>query len=367
MRISLNIIFNIVLLIVSIGLFAQETRFQGQVLDATTNKSIAFANVYCTKNPSKGTMTNENGKFIFWATNDCKVFVSYLGYESHTVRETGTNNVIVNLKPSPLQLEEVSIGVAKISGRTLVLRAIERLKENHAVEPAHYDVFNRVAMFDTDSVIHHIIEFSAEIVQNNSLATRYKIKKMRAGAYTEIGKRDLDNHSFIPSKKLDFDNIFRFREDFLKKRSSKKYEYTYEGTEVINSRKVYKVAYFTNDNTYYKTGYLYIDKESFGIVKKTILSNKNNQVLHEVGFKQIDNKWYQSYAYDHHQGYQTNKINERLTLFTPKFDIQSPNNEFDNIRMPSNVTEYTRNLDVSYWDYETFIPLPDWIIKQISD
>jgi hypothetical protein len=343
---------------------SQEIKHQGQVLDEITKEPITFANVFCTKNPRKGTMTNENGKFMFWATNDCKVFVSHLGYEPSAVN--GSNSTFY-LQPTPLQLDEVSIGVTKISGRNLVLRAIERLKENHAVEPAHYDVFNRVVMFDTDSVVHHIIEFSTEIVQNNSLATRYKMKKMRAGAYTEFGKKDLDDYSFMSSKKLDFDNIFKYRDDFLKKRASRKYKYTYEGLMEIDNSKVYKVKYHTDENTFYKTGYLYIDKATFGIVKKTIVSSKNNQVLHEVGFKQIDNKWYQSYAYDHHQGYQTNKINERLTLFTPKFENQSPNNEFDNIRMPSNVTEYTKNLDVDYWDYETFIPLPDWIIKQISD
>lgn len=342
---------------------SQETKFQGQVLDATTNKSIAFANVYCAENPSRGTMTNENGKFVFWAANPCKVFVSYLGYERGSMN--GSNSTVY-LQPNPLQLEEVTVGVTKISGRNLVLKTIERLKENHSVEPAHYDIFNRVVMFDTDSVVHHIIEFTAEIVQNNSLATRYKMKKMRAGAYTELGKKDLNDHSFMSSKKLDFDNIFKYRDDFLKKRASRKYEYTYEGLMEIDNNKVYKVKYDTDENTFYKTGYLYIDKESFGIVKKSILSNKSNRVLHEVGFEQIGDKWYQSYAYDYHQGYQTNKINERVTLFTPKFENQTPSSVFENIKMPNIVTEYTKNLDVAYWDYETFLPLPDWVVKQIS-
>lgn len=345
---------------------SQEIKHQGQVIDGLTKEPITFANVYCAGKPSKGTMTNENGKFVFWSSSSCKVIVSHLGYEKGEVSGTDVDYPSIYLKPNSLQLEEVTVGANEISGRNLVLKAIERLKENHNVEPAHYDIFNRIVMFDTDSVVHHIIEFTAEIVQNNSLATRYKMKKMRAGAYTELGKKDLNDHSFMSSKKLDFDNIFKYRDDFLKKRASRKYQYTYEGLMEIDNNKVYKVKYDTDENTFYKTGYLYIDKESFGIVKKSILSNKSNRVLHEVGFEQIGDKWYQSYAYDYHQGYQTNKINERVTLFTPKFENQTPSSVFENIKMPNNVTEYTKNLDVAYWDYETFLPLPDWVVKQIS-
>lgn len=187
---------------------SQEIKHQGQVLDDLSNEPIAYANVFCSENPSSGTMTNENGKFIFWVDNPCKVLVSYLGYKTGVAVATDISNSMVYLKPNPLELEEVTIGVKEISGRNLVLKAIEGLKENHAVEPMHYDVFNRVVMFDTDSVVHHIIEFSTEILQNSSFNTRYKMKKMRAGAYTKLGEENLKEYSFMSSKKLDHDNKF---------------------------------------------------------------------------------------------------------------------------------------------------------------
>ncbi|WP_172675912.1 carboxypeptidase-like regulatory domain-containing protein [Croceitalea dokdonensis] len=347
-------------------MISQKYKFEGQIIDIQTKDPIAFANIYCANQPTIGTMSNSSGRFIFWADATCDLTISFVGYQTKQIIPKAGNNMVIAIEPTPFALEEVTVGAKEITGRGLILEAIEKLKENHAVEPMHFDIFNRVVMFDTDSTLHHIIEFSAEIFQNKLLATRYKMNKLRAGAYTNKGREDLKEHSFMASKKLDFDNILKYREDFLKRGKSKSYDYMLEGVTLVNKRKVFKIKFSTEKPSYYSTGYLFVDKETKAIVKKIILDNKNDKVLNEVGFKQIGAKWYQSYAYNYHQGYKTNKINERITLFTPKFENQVPREEFENIKMPESVLEFTNDLNVSYWDYETFVPLPDWILEQIK-
>lgn len=356
----------VLIFIVIFSAFGQSTAINGRIINSETAKPIPFVNISCQTHSGEGTITNEDGRFTLNSRgSNCKFIISHLGFVNQEIRTSASKELKIVLIPTEVSLNEVELFGPKLSGREIVVKAIDRLKENHQVEPINYKIFNRVINYDLDSLIHSIIEFSATIHQSKGLTTTYAIEKIRVGAYTLASKEELRKNSFISSKKLELDNIFKFREDFLKQNASKKYDFEYHGLVSLKERLVFKIKFTTELNSYYKTGFLYIDRATYGIVQKNILS-QTGRILHSVNFELINNSWYLSSATNWHQGYKTNTITERITFFkaVPDYSIQS---EFEEIKSPRSIKDFTKDFNASYWEYDNQIPIPKWVEEQLKD
>ncbi|UAM97479.1 TonB-dependent receptor [Polaribacter litorisediminis] len=117
--------------ITSLMVFGQNTKdIGGKVLDATGNP-LPGATVIEKENPQNGTTTDFDGEFILKVSqNASELVISYISYESKTVKITG-NYINVVLKPKENQLDEVTIkGFPSVASKARVRsQAIQSLPE----------------------------------------------------------------------------------------------------------------------------------------------------------------------------------------------------------------------------------------------
>jgi iron complex outermembrane receptor protein len=99
------------LLLVSTATLLSQNTITGKIIE-TNNGAIVFANVYLPQ-LEKGTLTNENGMFTIKniPTGTYKMIFSLIGYEtiSKTIKIPNSESLIIVLKPSAIEMEEVII------------------------------------------------------------------------------------------------------------------------------------------------------------------------------------------------------------------------------------------------------------------
>lgn len=113
------------LLALAFPAFAQQ-RVSGQVVDAQTGKGVPYATVYV--NPSKGTLTNDEGTFSIEVDSSATLRISSIGYEKCLLKATGVPSK-VKLKPVAKSLREVVVKPVEVDG--LLERIIARLAEDY--------------------------------------------------------------------------------------------------------------------------------------------------------------------------------------------------------------------------------------------
>lgn len=109
---------------------------QGQVIDENTGKPIVGANVL-NKNLNTNTMTDNNGRFIISASTDDELVISYMGYETVTIKVAATGDIKVSMLAEANILEEAIVvgygsqkkinitgAVASISGEQIAKRPV---------------------------------------------------------------------------------------------------------------------------------------------------------------------------------------------------------------------------------------------------
>jgi len=107
-------LISVLLIICSMVIQAQHTgRLRGFVTDSTNGEALAYSNVFI-EEAKMGTSTDEKGFFIISGIpggKTYKVKISYVGYESKSIRVAVSNNNIthinVKLSPSSMQLNQV--------------------------------------------------------------------------------------------------------------------------------------------------------------------------------------------------------------------------------------------------------------------
>ena len=90
----------------SIKIFAQPDCFTGKVIDAETGEALHYASVYIAEN--RGTITNQDGKFIISATPDETLQFKFIGYENLSVKASEMGSV-VRMKPAAQTMKQVSV------------------------------------------------------------------------------------------------------------------------------------------------------------------------------------------------------------------------------------------------------------------
>ena len=137
-----------------------QAQLEVTVLDAATEKPLAFANLYLLKN-NKGNATDLNGKAMLefqeekFTVDSLKC--SYLGYTDKyiSVNLNKSEPIIIKLSPSfiPLKAIDVVEQAEKLSGLDLIKLAIKNIKNNYPQEPTHMHFFYREKLTENDSCI----------------------------------------------------------------------------------------------------------------------------------------------------------------------------------------------------------------------
>ena len=346
-------------------LYSQVKLISGKIIDNITQKGIYNAHVYSTK-LGEGTITNTDGNFYLLVANNDNLHFSCVGFEKQTIQlsDNDTDNLVVKMNQKIESLDEIVINAKTLTVNEILNKVFDNFKKNHYVEPVYYNFYNRVVKYDKDSILQSIEEYSGTVKQNRAHFTKYNIEKGRIKYLSKDSVQQLKEHRIIAMDKMYIDNIYKYREDYLKKKGLKKYTYKILGRTEFLDRNCYKISFYTDKNTYYKKGILYIDIQDFAVTRK-ILFDSDNEVLNDITFKKENDKWYLKKADNYHFYINPNLTEYRITLYNYK---KNKNTNLDFITLTSRdfSTQFTGNFNDKFWKNTNFIPLPNWIKKQIK-
>ena len=144
-----------VLLILSMNLYAQETKITGKVIDELTNEPIPFATVVF-KNSTIGTNTDFYGAFtLVTSTPTDSIVCTLVGYQpvKMRVKKGQSQTINISLKASKVELKEVEIKAGENPANIIFREIIKHKPDNNPskLETYQYEVYNKVE-FDITNI-----------------------------------------------------------------------------------------------------------------------------------------------------------------------------------------------------------------------
>ncbi len=158
--------------IVIIPGFSQD--FSARLLDLDTKRPVPYATIQY--GAHKGTISNDEGVFAINASAEKfeKIVITSMGYEPREIMASEFTKADIFLKPQVIQLDDVFLSDKKLSGREILERAKEKVKENYDFELSKKRFFfresslNRVKRFDMNIKKSSIADISQELMDSIS-------------------------------------------------------------------------------------------------------------------------------------------------------------------------------------------------------
>jgi len=344
-------------------------RLTKTVVDASTNKAIQFVNVTLTRNQHIGTITNEDGLFTLYLENKSdSIEVSHIGYNKIRLTLDYSGDTI-RLNSFATILDEVTI--SSMSATQVMVKAIQNLENNHSVEPVTYKAFVRIVEYPQDtSEIHIFEEHSITIHQTKDSNSKFKIEKTRVNAFSEAGERRLKDLRLINMVSVYADNIFRYQDDFLKRRKIKNYNYRFL-ENLVNDSSIYAIECRLKADTSIISAKLFIDKKTFAVSKLTKYY-KNEIGLYDftdINFRQHGDKWYLSNSFRHFKNSIYSRYGDKKNNYTYRVCSYTVTNESNNLKdfkstvniFAEPIKRHKGNFDDEFWGQQNHLPIPSWI------
>jgi hypothetical protein len=126
----------VLLLLMSVSLYAQNASVRGFVYDKTTGEPVIFANVVI-ENTTIGAATDVNGYFVISKLKEgsYNLKIGTIGYETATypikLEKGKVSSVKIDLQPSVTQLSIVEINGRKESARLESQVSVEKITSKH--------------------------------------------------------------------------------------------------------------------------------------------------------------------------------------------------------------------------------------------
>jgi iron complex outermembrane receptor protein len=124
-------LFLSILLVLSVGIYAQSKKSIGGKISDESGMPLAGATIFEKGSANNATISDFNGEFILTVNNEAKeLIILFLGYETKTVQITG-NNLSIALKSEANELQTVTVrGFASVASKARVrTQAIQKLPE----------------------------------------------------------------------------------------------------------------------------------------------------------------------------------------------------------------------------------------------
>jgi hypothetical protein len=282
------------------------------------------------------------------------------------IDESVSKDLIIEMNLKVESLDEIVINANPITVEIILEKVFKNFKKNHFVEPIYYKFYSRLVYYQKDSTLNAIEEYAGTILQNKMHNTRYNIEKGRIKYFAKDSIEQLENHRVISMDKMYTDNIFKFREDYIKRKRSKRYQYKLVGKSNLFGRDCYVLTFYTERGTYYKKGELYIDIKDFAVIRK-VLKDSNNQILNDIIFKKDNKKWYLTKTENYHNGFLSPDITDyRITIYNHLSSIKNSNLDFIRLTPRDFSIDLSGDFNDKFWENNNFVPLPNWIKKQIN-
>ncbi|MFO7939359.1 MAG: carboxypeptidase-like regulatory domain-containing protein [Bacteroidales bacterium] len=359
-------IITLLLLLSTTVLWAQPIQIRGKITDATTGKGVPSAHIFPKNNQQNGTISNEDGLFILNLQNATDTLI--VSHVSYVLRHIAfqPDKTIYKIEVQPLQHALSEIVIKPVTAEEIVKRAINRIKENYKVHPVYYQFYTRIIAYSHDSTLHFFEEHTGDILIRKGIFINYtKIRpqKSRFRYLTDVGKKKFENQYMISMTSMMWDDLYKNTNEYLHVYRNMHYTYSFKSSVTLLNRACYVVAFETDRKTYYKSGLLYIDKETYAIAREVVGSGDGS--IRVVSFQPLNGKWYLKSTRD--LVYGRNISEQRTTLYNL---ISEPENtdDFRKIQelLPIKVEQLADDFDDNYWENRNVVPLPAWIEKALQ-
>ncbi len=299
---------------------AQNTTFTGIVKDTNTKEALAYAHIFL-KNYPLGTVANSEGRFKIIIPKKYQhdsLIVSFIGYESKAFSIAILNHTIhVSLQANTKELSAITI--TDLSAANIIDKAIDNIPNNYFRKPYISKGFYRISSREGQKYIH-LSEAVFELYQSkiSTPSKQFRLNKVR-GIKDEKSSQGLElgiepEGIFATDIANHINSI-----DLINKKGRKIHEFMLNGTQVIDGREAYEIAFNQKENIR-KAGYkgkILIDKISFaflyldfGLSEKGVAHKKYGNIAErtllklfgvhvsvlednwQIRYKKIGNKYY---------------------------------------------------------------------------
>lgn len=238
---------------------------KGIVKDKETGEVIPFAHVLV---GDVINVSNIDGEFVISAANFSKenvnLKVSYIGYENFSTPISNIDSYFtVFLKPSVTQLNDVAV----YSGPSIMMQVFERFHLNYEMERQHMVGYYQESMSDWEKT-YYVAEGIMDIYTPSNLdKNSYPLVnplRTRKKVFEKID--EIDEVLGGNASDMAQSSIWR-KQSFLGTKNRKNYEFYYSGATSIGEHDVLIVEFEPKNNKGNTTGKLYIDEETFALIK----------------------------------------------------------------------------------------------------
>jgi len=320
-------LYIMVFLLIQPSLIAQDDNsadfkeYKGMIVDGKTKKALEYASV-SVSNSNVSTISNLEGVFLLKVPTSLKnekVMITYLGYQNKIIplSSFGTDQMTINMEESFEKLPDVNL--VEADPISVLRKVIAGKKANAYSEPIIEKAFYRESIKKRRtyaSLSEAVVDVYKQqrgnqgdyVVLNKSRkSTDYRkidtlVIKLQGGPYNNLSMDMIRN-----------ENLF-FTPDMFEI-----YKFTFDKMINIDNRNVYVIDFVQRPSIvepFYK-GKLYIDTDTFALVKTVFSLNLNNlekakkffvkkkpqnadvtplDTKYIVDYKQINGKWHYSYS-----------------------------------------------------------------------
>lgn len=143
----MNYLFRILFISVFLIQHSYSQHISGKILDAETKEPLAFANFIFNNNQKFYTSSDIDGKFSFASTQEISTLtVTYIGYETQTVKLQKDRDITIYLKSSADALDEVVIKPGENPANAIIRKVIANKEKNNPenIPTFKYTSYNKV-------------------------------------------------------------------------------------------------------------------------------------------------------------------------------------------------------------------------------
>ena len=249
--------------------FSQNT-LSKYLADKETKAPLKSATIH---NANDYTVTNDDGHFVFYSTND-SITIKMLGYETlkTTFKALSRTKDTLYLTPKPFQLDEVTL-----SNKNILQEAYNHATINYPMEPFVEDFFLRCVLKRNGELVK-IEDFSGRIKRDKLLGAKknftFQLLNMRKFGIEKKGVRADDFN--IPS----LNDVFQWWSNILFLDSK---EYRFSFLKVIDETH-HQVSHTPKKEEDYKKGigYFIINTDDYAIKER--IYKTNPKTIHKIPY-----------------------------------------------------------------------------------
>lgn len=282
----------------------------GVLLDYDTKKPVPYANIVI-DGSNVGTSSSEAGIFYLGlhAARLEYLRISSIGYSTARLKIDSLQSIdslVIYLKPSIIQLDEVLVQTSRVSASDFVKEAIHSLNKNTYRKDYLLEWYSTELSTDSATDYHYSMETVFDDYHISGQARRTIRQQRERGISPILVHNPKDTVCMlVPWFEIGLAEIEHAQYGVFNLKNINEFAFTYEGILGLDGDSVYVIAYEAmslrysvtgaTKNSFYR-GKLYITTQTNAIVRHSqVHGYKEGRVKDEVLYKKIDNYYFPYY------------------------------------------------------------------------